>query len=288
MQAQALVDELHDDIRPDYTMVQPYGRYTSVDHAVWRKLFERQGALLKGRACDEFLGGLAGLGATKDHIPHFERLTEALMKATGWQIVAVPGLVPDDVFFSHLAARRFPVTWWIRKPEQMDYLQEPDAFHDIYGHVPLLMNPVFGDYMQAYGEGGLKALKQNALNYLARLYWYTVEFGLIRTKDGLRIYGSGIVSSRGESIYCLESPAPNRIGFDLMRIMHTGYRLDTFQKSYFVIDSFQELFDATRPDFTPYYDQLRKLPQIPSGDIAAGDRVLHRGTREGWDPRPDA
>ncbi len=286
MQAQAR--DFQDGIRPDYTMEQPYGRYSSVDHGVWRRLFERQGALLKGRACSEFLAGLAGLGATKDRIPHFEGLTEALMKATGWQIVAVPGLVPDDVFFGHLAQRRFPVTWWIRKPEQMDYLQEPDAFHDIYGHVPLLMNPVFADYMQAYGEGGLKALKQNALNYLARLYWYTVEFGLIRTSEGLRIYGSGIVSSRGESVYCLESDSPNRIGFDLLRIMHTGYRLDTFQKSYFVIDSFEELFAATRPDFTPYYEELRKLPQIPSGDIVEGDRVIHRGTREGWDPRPDA
>jgi phenylalanine-4-hydroxylase len=284
MLARAIVD----DIRPDYTMDQPYGRYTGTDHAVWRLLFERQGALLKGRACNEFLSGLAGLGVEKEGIPQFDRLTEALIKATGWQIVAVPGLVPDDVFFRHLAARRFPVTWWIRKPEQMDYLQEPDAFHDIYGHVPLLMNPVFGDYMQAYGEGGLKALEQGALNYLARLYWYTVEFGLIRTKEGLRIYGSGIVSSRGESIYCLDSPAPNRLGFDLLRIMHTGYRLDNFQKSYFIIDSFDELFAATRPDFTPYYEQLRQLPQIPSGAVLESDRVIHRGTREGWDPRPDA
>ncbi len=283
-----LARALSEDIRSDYTMAQPYGRYTSVDHAVWRQLFERQGALLKGRACNEFLSGLAGLGVAKDGIPHFERLTEALMKATGWQIVAVPGLVPDDVFFAHLAARRFPVTWWIRKPEQMDYLQEPDVFHDIYGHVPLLMNPVFGDYMQAYGEGGLKALKLDALNYLARLYWYTVEFGLIRTPEGLRIYGSGIVSSRGESIYSLDSAAPNRLGFDLLRIMHTGYRLDNFQKSYFVIDSFDELFAATRPDFAPYYRQLRQLPQIPSGGVLESDRVIHRGTREGWDPRPDA
>ncbi len=283
-----LAHAIADDIRPDYTMDQPYGRYTSVDHAVWRQLFERQGALLQGRACNEFLAGLAGLGVAREGIPHFDRLSEALMKATGWQIVAVPGLVPDDVFFGHLAARRFPVTWWIRKPEQMDYLQEPDVFHDIYGHVPLLMNPVFGDYMQAYGEGGLKALKLDALNYLARLYWYTVEFGLIRTPEGLRIYGSGIVSSRGESIYCLDSPAPNRLGFDLLRIMHTGYRLDNFQKSYFVIDSFDDLFAATRPDFAPYYEQLRRLPQIPSGAVLESDRVIHRGTREGWDPRPDA
>jgi phenylalanine-4-hydroxylase len=283
-----LAEAIRDEIRPDYTMDQPIERYTAADHAVWRQLFERQGETLKGRACEEFLAGLAGLGVAKEGIPRFERLTEALRKATGWQIVAVPGLVPDEVFFAHLAARRFPVTWWIRKPEQMDYLQEPDVFHDIYGHVPLLMNPVFGDYMQAYGEGGLKALRLGALNFLARLYWYTVEFGLIRTPGGLRIYGSGIVSSKTESVYCLESPSPNRLGFDLLRIMHTGYRLDTFQKTYFVIDSFAELFEATRPDFTPYYETLRGLPQIPSGDILPTDRVIHRGSREGWDPRPDA
>jgi phenylalanine-4-hydroxylase len=221
-------------------------------------------------------------------IPDFRRLSDLLDRATGWRIAAVPGLVPDDVFFGFLAQRRFPATCFIRRRDQLDYLEEPDVFHDICGHVPLLMNPVFADYMQAYGEGGLKALKLNALNYLARLYWYTVEFGLIRTKEGLRIYGSGIVSSRGESVYCLDSPSPNRIGFDLLRIMHTGYRLDTFQKSYFVIDSFDDLFEATRPDFTAYYEQLRKLPQIPSGEIVEGDRVIHRGTREGWDPQPDA
>ena len=150
------------------------------------------------------------------------------------------------------------------------------------------MNPVFADYMQAYGSGGLKALELEALNYLARLYWYTVEFGLIRTNEGLRIYGSGIVSSRGESIYCLDSASPNRLGFDLLRIMHTGYRIDTFQKSYFVIDSFEKLFEATRPDFAPYYERLRQEPQIGSGDVLESDVVIHRGTREGWDPRPDA
>ena len=283
-----LAQAIRDEIRPDYTMDQPLERYTAADHAVWRRLFERQAETLKGRACDEFLDGLAGLGVAKEGIPSFERLSEALTKATGWKIVAVPGLVPDEVFFAHLAARRFPVTWWIRKPEQMDYLQEPDVFHDIYGHVPLLMNPIFGDYMQAYGEGGLKALERGALNFLARLYWYTVEFGLIRTPKGLRIYGSGIVSSKTESLYCLESAAPNRLGFDLLRIMRTGYRLDTFQKSYFVIDGFEELFDATRPDFTPYYQTLRGLPQIGSGEVLASDRVIQRGTGEGWDPRPDA
>ncbi|HZT18892.1 MAG TPA: phenylalanine 4-monooxygenase, partial [Dongiaceae bacterium] len=271
-----LARAIQEEIRPDYTMEQPVERYTPADHAVWRRLFERQAETLKGRACGEFLAGLAGLGVARDGIPRFERLSEALTRTTGWRIVTVPGLVPDDVFFAHLAGRRFPVTWWIRKPEQMDYLQEPDVFHDIYGHVPLLMNPVFADYMQAYGEGGLKALKLGALNNLARLYWYTVEFGLIRTPEGLRIYGSGIVSSKGESTYCLESASPNRLGFDLLRIMRTGYRIDTFQKTYFVIDSFEQLFEATRADFTPYYEQLRGLPQIPSGAVLPSDRVLHR------------
>jgi phenylalanine-4-hydroxylase len=281
------VATLTDETRPDFTLDQPYERYSAVDHATWRTLFERQARLLPGRACDEFLAGLDGLGVVADKLPRFERLSEVLDRATGWRIVAVPGLVPDPIFFEHLANRRFPVTWWIRRPEQMDYLQEPDAFHDIYGHVPLLMNPVFADYMQLYGEGALKALRLDALRFLGRLYWFTVEFGLIRTAAGLRIYGSGILSSKGESIYCLDSPGPNRVGFDLLRIMRTQYRIDSFQKTYFVIDSFAQLFEATQPDFTPYYEVLRELPEIPAGDIVPTDRVLQRGNREGWADTPD-
>jgi phenylalanine-4-hydroxylase len=231
-------------------------RYSAEDHATWRFLFERQSKLLRGRACDQFLAGVDRLGLVADGVPDFERLSDILDRTTGWRLVAVPGLVADDVFFGHLAARRFPVTWWIRKPEQLDYLQEPDVFHDFFGHVPLLIDPVFADYMQAYGQGGLKALGLDALTYLARLYWYTVEFGLIRTPDGLRIYGSGILSSKTESIYCLESDTPQRLPFDLMRIMRTPYRIDDVQDTYFVIDSFDQLFDATRPDFTPYYAEL--------------------------------
>ena len=223
--------------------------------------------LLRGRACDEFLAGLGGLGVVADGLPRFDRLSEVLDRATGWRIVAVPGLVPDHIFFEHLANRRFPVTWWIRRPDQMDYLQEPDAFHDIYGHVPLRLG---------------------ALGMLGRLYWFTVEFGLIRTPGGLRIYGSGIVSSKGESIYCLESGSPNRIGFDLMRIMRTQYRIDSFQKTYFVIDSFDQLFEATRPDFTPYYAALAGLPDIPAGDILASDGVLQLGDGTGWADTPDS
>ncbi|MFS8973077.1 phenylalanine 4-monooxygenase [Cupriavidus necator] len=269
-------------LRPDFTIEQPVHRYTSTDHAIWCKLYERQAAMLQGRVSDEFLQGLATLGMEKDRVPDFNELNETLMRATGWQVVAVPGLVPDEVFFEHLANRRFPASWWMRKPEQLDYLQEPDCFHDVFGHVPLLINPVFADYMEAYGKGGLKAAGMGALDMLSRLYWYTVEFGLIRTPQGLRIYGAGILSSQGESIYSLDSASPNRIGFDVRRIMRTRYRIDTFQKSYFVIDSFEQLFDATRPDFAPLYQELRAQPTLGAGDVAPGDQVINVGTREGW------
>jgi len=258
----------------DFIIDQGWQGYGADAHAIWRRLFERQSKILPGRACQEFLDGLIGLGVAADGIPNFARLSDILDRATGWRIVAVPGLVPDDVFFWHLANRRFPATHWIRKPEQMDYLQEPDVFHDIYGHVPMLMNSVFADYMQAYGRGGLKALALDALPYLARLYWYTVEFGLIRTAGGLRIYGSGIVSSRTESVYCLESPTPNRIGFDLLRIMQTNYRIDDLQDVYFVIDDFAQLFDATRPDFTPYYETLKLRPDYTTTAVLQSDTLI--------------
>ncbi len=258
----------------DYVIDQGWDDYTGQDHAIWRTLFERQSKLLPGRACGEFLRGLDDLGVAADAIPNFENLSGILERTTGWRIVAVPGLIPDDVFFAHLAERRFPATNWIRAPEQMDYLQEPDVFHDLFGHVPLLMAPVFADYLQAYGKGGLKALRLGALKNLARLYWYTVEFGLIQREEGLRIYGSGIVSSRTESVFCLEDPAPNRIAFDLMRIMQTDYRIDDFQECYFVIDSFDQLFEATRPDFTPYYQELGGKPAIKPGDVLPGDRLV--------------
>ena len=263
---------------------QPWASYNADDHGVWETLFERQREILVGRASDEFLRTQAAMGMTPDRIPKFDDLNRMLRKATGWELIGVEGLLPELVFFEHLANRRFPVTWWIRKRDQLDYLSEPDLFHDLFGHVPLLMNPVFADYMAAYGRGGVKAhaIGPEALVNLTRLYWYTVEFGLIRQPDGLRIYGSGIVSSKGESIHCLESPAPNRIGFDLERIMRTRYRIDTYQKTYFVIDSYEQLMEATRPDFTPLYAKLAQQPSFPAGSVQPGDVVHHRGTGEGW------
>jgi phenylalanine-4-hydroxylase len=272
------MNETRQDITADFTIAQNWDQYSEEEHAIWRLLFERQQQLLVGRACRQFLDGLGGLGVAAEGIPDFRRLNEILHAATGWHIVAVPGLVPDDIFFAFLAGRRFPSTCFIRRRDQLDYLQEPDVFHDICGHVPLLMNPVFADYMQAYGEGGLKALRLGHLQHLARLYWYTVEFGLIDTPEGLRIYGSGILSSAGESVYCLEDPNPNRIRFALRRVMRTRYRIDAFQQTYFVIDDFHQLFDATRPDFAPIYRELAALPDLEPDALTEDDRLFARGS----------
>ena len=266
------------DGAPDYVIDQGWDAYGEADHAIWRTLYRRQAKLLPGRVCRPFLDGLDRLGMDEHGIPDFRRLNDVLGPRTGWQIVAVPGLVPEAVFFEHMANRRFVATNWIRRADQLDYLEEPDVFHDVFGHVPLLADPVFADYLAAYGRGGLKALRLGALDMLARLYWYTVEFGLMKTPEGLRIYGAGIVSSKGESVYCLDSAAPNRIGFDLRRILRTRYRIDDFQETYFVIDSFAQLFEATAPDFTPIYNEVAALPTLAPGDVLAGDTVLQHGS----------
>lgn len=272
---------------PVYTtgiVEQPWKSYTATDHLVWQTLYLRQQAQLGPQACQEFLDAQAAMGMNDNQIPKFSELNTILKAATGWEIIGVEGLLPELDFFEHLANRRFPVTWWIRRPEQLDYLSEPDLFHDLYGHVPLLMNPVFANYMQAYGQGGLRAFQfgPEALSQLTRLYWYTVEFGLINTKQGLRIYGAGILSSKGECDYSLNSYAPNRIGFDLKRVMNTRYRIDTYQKTYFVIDHFEQLFEATFADFAPVYAQLKQSAAVPAGDVLPTDKIFHQGTGEGW------
>jgi phenylalanine-4-hydroxylase len=265
---------------PDWTIPQQWGAYTAQEHATWDTLFARQARMLPGRAAPEFLQGLDVLRLSKPGIPDFEELSDRLMKATGWQVVAVPGLVPDDVFFDHLANRRFVSGNFIRRPDQLDYLQEPDVFHDVFGHVPLLANPVFADYMQAYGEGGRRAAALGVIDRLARLYWYTVEFGLVRSGDGLRLYGAGIISSFTESIFALDDPSPNRIGFDLKRLMRTKYRIDDFQKNYFVIDSFEQLLEQTlNTDFGPLYADLEEQSDIEIETILPTDRVFTHGTQ---------
>ncbi len=265
----------------DWTIPQNWEAFTPEEHAVWDTLYERQIKLLPGRASKAYLRGLDLLKLSESGIPNFEELSERLMKATGWQVVAVPGLVPDDVFFDHMANRRFVAGNFIRRADQLDYLQEPDVFHDVFGHVPLLADPVFADYMEAYGRGGQRALQHGALKQLSRLYWYTVEFGLIQEDDDLRIYGAGIVSSYGESRYALDSDSPNRIGFDLKRVMRTNYRIDDFQQNYFVIPSFDELLRVTiETDFAPLYDEILAQPDIAIAAIEPGDRVITLGTQD--------
>ena len=216
---------------------------------------------MPGRACDEFLAALPSLGV-KERIPRFEEINDRLYKATRWEIVAVPGLIPEVPFFTLLANRKFPVTDWIRTPEEFDYIVEPDVFHDLFGHVPLLFNPIFADHMQEYGKGGLKAHRLDSCELLSRLYWYTIEFGLIRQKDGLRAYGAGIISSPGELQYAVASPEPRRLPLDIERVMRTRYKIDSYQQTYFVIESFQELFDKTAPDFTPIYERVKEMTEL--------------------------
>ncbi|WP_186401183.1 phenylalanine 4-monooxygenase [Sphingopyxis sp. P1IMeth2] len=265
----------------DWTISQDWDAFTAAEHAMWDRLFARQSEMLPGRAADAFLRGIDVLKLEKPGIPDYRELNARLMAATGWQVVAVPGLVPDDVFFDHLANRRFPAGNFIRTPQQLDYLQEPDVFHDVFGHVPMLADPIFADYMVAYGEGGLRSLQFDALKQLARLYWYTVEFGLIRESGDLRIYGAGIVSSYAESVFALDSDSPNRIGFDLARVMRTDYRIDDFQQNYFVIDSLDQLLETTvNTDFAPLYAANAALPPIPIADILPDDSVITRGTQD--------
>ncbi|MGH6627333.1 MAG: phenylalanine 4-monooxygenase [Burkholderiaceae bacterium] len=251
---------------PDYTCAQNYASYSAAEHDMYRRLYERQAALVPGLACDEFIAALPSLGI-KDHIPRFEEINERLYQATRWQIVAVPGLIPEVPFFSLLAQRKFPVTDWLRKPEEFDYIVEPDVFHDLFGHVPMLFNPVLADYVQRYGEAGLKADALGACEQLSRLYWYTIEFGLLRQHDGLRAYGAGILSSPGELQYAVHSEAPNRVPLELERTMRTRYKIDTFQQTYFVIDSFEQLFELSSADFAPVYERVKSLPELAADTL---------------------
>jgi phenylalanine-4-hydroxylase len=266
--------------RPDWTIDQDWQDYGAHEHATWDLLFARQRPLLAQHVAQPFLRGLEQLGLDRPGIPDFRRLNERLEAATGWQVVTVPGLVPEDVFFSHLARRRFVSARFLRRRDQLDYLQEPDIFHDAFGHLPMLADPRFADYMEAYGWGGLRALELGTLERFARLYWYTVEFGLLQEPDGLRIYGAGIVSSHGESRFALHDPSPHRVRFDLERILRTDYRIDDYQQTYFVIDSLETLLRATLElDFRPLLERLKGLPDLGLDALLETDVVLQRGTQ---------
>jgi phenylalanine-4-hydroxylase len=261
----------------NYVVEQDWPSYTPEQHALWSTLMNRQLELVKRYGAPQFLAGLSALNM-QGGIPRFEEASRILRRATDWEIVAVPGLIPEEHFFAHLAERRFPVTVWLRLPEEIDYLAEPDVFHDFFGHVPLLSDPVFADFVQAYGVAGRKAAAEGGVDMLARLYWYSVEFGLIDTGGELRTYGAGILSSAGETAYCIDSPRPHRIRFNLERVMRTGYMIDAYQKTYFVVDSFEQLFrDSYDRDFAPIYREFRNTAAIPPDTILPGDVLVSRG-----------
>ncbi|MBS7806111.1 phenylalanine 4-monooxygenase [Variovorax sp. PCZ-1] len=253
--------------REDYTCDQNFTAYTEDDHDTWRKLYSRQRALLPGLAAQRFIDLLPQLNAAQG-IPRFEDINARLLPATGWQLVGVPGLIPEVPFFTLLANRKFPVTDWIRTPAEMDYVVEPDIFHDLFGHVPLLFDRTYADHIQAYGQGALKAHAlenkdescQAAVEHLSRLYWYTIEFGLQREGEDVRAYGAGILSSPGELAHSVQSPEPERLPLthpqEILRCMASTYKIDSYQSQYFVIENFEALLALTAPDFTPYYRQL--------------------------------
>ncbi|WP_018997008.1 phenylalanine 4-monooxygenase [Hirschia maritima] len=265
---------------PDYTIDQDWKSYSPEEHDRWDRLFLRMQEILPGRACSAFVKAMNELQLSASGIPDMEKLSDLLEPITGWRVVPVAGLVPDDVFFDHLANRRFPAGAFIRPEKEFDYLQEPDIFHDIFGHVPMLADPTFADFIQAYGKGGQAALERGQLHNLARIYWYTVEFGLIEEDGDLRIFGAGILSSPQESKFCLEDHSPNRIRFDRERVMRTNYIIDDFQKTYFVISDFETLLKDCYEDFTGVYEKLVGLTDLSPSDLIPEDHLIHRGTQK--------
>ncbi len=261
----------------DWTIDQNWPSYTAQEHDRWSRLFDRQAKLSPGRACEGFLEAKARLGLSGAGIPDFAALSTRLSAMTGWRVVPVAGLIPDDAFFDHLASRRFPAGAFIRPEAELDYLEEPDVFHDVFGHAPLLADPVYAQFLEAYGRGGRRALARGQLHNLARLYWHTVEFGLMSTSEGLRIFGAGILSSPAETIFSLEDTSPNRVGFDLERVMRTKYIIDDFQQTYFVIDSFEQLLRDCYQDFGGIYDRLRSDADVEAHALVEGDRVIAKG-----------
>lgn len=261
----------------EYVTDQEWDSYRATEHHLWQQLYTRQVAVAKRYAADAFLSGLSRLQMPQDRVPRFDEASEKLRALTGWSIVAVPGLIPEDAFFLHLAKRQFPVTVWLRRPDEIDYLVEPDVFHDFFGHVPLLTQPVFADYLQEYGRKGKEAIQLGTTKMLTRLFWYMVEFGLIRGADGIKAYGAGMLSSATETAFSVDSDVPHRIKFDLARVMRTDYRIDSFQQSYFVIDDFSDLFEAMQRPFAPVYADLHGETLIPATDLIPSDVVLQIG-----------
>ena len=266
---------------------QGWKKYTAEEHETWQLLYERQMEVLAPQVCGEYLDALEVLGFTSKKIPNFHEVNERLKAITGWQIVATEGLVKSKAFFDMLTDRKFPSGNFIRRRDQLDYLEEPDIFHDLFGHIPLLSNEAYANYMHEYGKGGTRALEYKTTKNLARLNWWTIEFGLIKKPEGLKIYGAGLCSSFGEAKYCLRDASAHHVQFDLDRCMRTRVYINDMQPVYFVIDSFESLFEqAVHTDFSPMYSSFKGLGEheqveeyLPF-DLQPGDEVIREGTQE--------
>jgi len=255
--------------------------YSAEEDAIWDDLFARQMAILPGRAASPFLAGIDRLDLGGGGVPDFARLSEVLRGLSGWSVVPVPMLIPDHVFFWHLANRRFPAGNFIRTRSSFDYIEEPDVFHDVFGHVPMLADPTYADYMQEYGRAGWKAMRHNRLKALGALYWYTVEFGLVMEEQGLRAYGAGVLSGPNEAVFALEGQSPNRIMLNVDRVMRTDYVISDLQPTYFVIESFADLYHQTvERDFDRLYRSLGPGFTYANTAVIDVDDVLQRGTLE--------
>lgn len=251
----------------DMVMRQEYEKYTENDQKVWNILFERQMKNLPGKATQEYLDGIQRVNFQADKIPVFDEVNELLKKHTGWRVHVVPGLIPNKEFFELMRDGNFCATTWLRKMEQLDYLEEPDMFHDVFGHVPLLTNQPLCNFLSDLSSIALKYLHEpKAIEAVARIYWYTVEFGLIRESEGLRIYGAGILSSSGETEYSLYSDKPMRVPYDVHRMIDNPYIKDRFQEIYFVIDSFEQLYNSI--------DEIaRRIDEIVAQNIPLGNHI---------------
>ena len=274
MAAQHIFDAPPEGVAPDWTMPQNWDAFTAEQHQTWRTLFAQQSAALDGYACKSFLDGLNILRDLKPGVPDFAELNALLKPISGWEVVAVPGWIPNIPFFEHLANKRFPAANFLRPPEQIGYSEEPDMFHDIFGHVPMLANPDFSDFLVAYGQAGLRAEKLGASDFLGRLWLYTTEFGLVVENGELRAFGGGLLSSYAETLRSLTSPEPQRIWLDIERVMQTKYHFDEFQRIYFVVEGFEELLRATEEtDFASIYARIADEGALESDDVFADDRA---------------
>jgi len=266
-------------VAEDWSMPQNWAQFSETDHARWRDFAAKQAKALEGLASDTFLEGVRALELDTLGVPEFDRWNDTLRAATGWEVVAVPGVIPNAPFFEMLAQRRFPVSNFLRQGQSFEYSDEPDMFHDVFGHMPMFIDPTFGEFMSAYGRAGIRAEKLGMSDWLGRLYLHTVEFGLIEERGSLRAYGAGLMSSHAETLHALTSDEPRRLRFDLPRLMRTQWPFDQFQPTYFVIESFDALLEEMETtSLKDVYGQVADAPLIPIGEADPSDQLYAKTT----------